>query len=1252
MFRTLRVILLALVAAHGSLALAAPPAKIVLPDNLATTATGKTVVGKSWLYLVIQPSDPAAISGKTFRVYLKNAGINAGGTFTPIGDIKPVTDPATVGVMLQRAWTLGDTEANISAIAQDLTNQWKTAGQLVPPTLPGKMAALVNRSNQSTNDAITLRQLAISHPAFRMPLGLAWGGPIAPAPGTLCTAEVRQLTPGGEDAGVVGRCEFTAGQATALVAPGKPVQVADLTAEGDLTVKLRWALPTNLRRQALQTVGFRVWRVPADATLPTQPTLAQVLAVPGSKQLSIAPILLSKLYSSGNPSSSPTDVSNFIADPTTFFFADDNGRDQTAPIVPTPASPPFLQKIGTPHPENTSYNYYVAALDWLKQPGALSTVGTGTAVRTLPPPVPSGLAVEEIAASNVSPTTAFRLTFDSNSNAAPAVSTQRYAIYRGGPGSTSLAQHSHLQPYPLLPPPSPAVSLNPQVTLPHTGDRITHNDTTLISTNRETETYWYSVRAIHDTVLGPVYSAPSPPIFATFKDRIGPVAPNGSWIADHQQAVIREVSYSASVPLEAGTFTPGKGRYTRIRVRRSDPEVLYAHTIIYDSRTLAFSIGPRIYFAPGENEIHIDDFWEDPNASNFSSARVFAVTCAGADSRLSYLAWREVTWGGAVAASTTHRTEIVFEGSTSTTTGLLPATVASSKMLIDPGVSSFTPSGYQVRATLPNSLHNGRTVIATITRSGFPARRVLGKVTTNYADFPDPDRQASAAPASYSLRVLRLYQNHAGTSPTANDLPPSWPPELLWPPLVDHQAHYAPGPGNSSSVSITLPLTLGTKEYRLYRQIDGGELSLIGEGIADAISTAQIIIADTPNQPVSGRVCYYAQLVDQSGNTSPLKQLDPCLDILAPAPVPVLNEPVPLGTTAGPQMKLDWFCPPNGVRRFLIRLVDLTTGTVVSSSAVAKRLPPSEAIYFNPAPPGQQGNSLPAGAIFATDLTAPMPGTGAPVAATSSHTATFNIELDHEYQVEIIAQGIRENDVKRSLPRKFTWKSPVASGAVAWPARPLPIVVRGADHVMNITASELRASNPRFAGAYATPNRNFDDQVTPVLVPIGVMPLTPNGFGSARLAPQAASQVGSYPQLIPNTSSNRYKGSQDPNAYLIPIFSSDSISKAVPILPAVLYRQIVSAQGLNTLQTGDLVQVSPLITKIAWRNESGRAGIVDPLIVTLNNHVNGSDQDASFWIPDTHPVIAGHTYRYFLVRFGDDHEIDQVIDCGAITISP
>ena len=40
------------------------------------------------------------------------------------------------------------------------------------------------------------------------------------------------------------------------------------------------------------------------------------------------------------------------------------------------------------------------------------------------------------------------------------------------------------------------------------------------------------------------------------------------------------------------------------------------------------------------------------------------------------------------------------------------------------------------------------------------------------------------------------------------------------------------------------------------------------------------------------------------------------------------------------------------------------------------------------------------------------------------------------------------------------------------------------------------------------------------------------------------------------------------------------------------------------------------------------------------------------YLVDTQPVILGARYRYLLVRFKDNHEIDQVIPTNEVEVTP
>jgi hypothetical protein len=110
------------------------------------------------------------------------------------------------------------------------------------------------------------------------------------------------------------------------------------------------------------------------------------------------------------------------------------------------------------------------------------------------------------------------------------------------------------------------------------------------------------------------------------------------------------------------------------------------------------------------------------------------------------------------------------------------------------------------------------------------------------------------------------------------------------------------------------------------------------------------------------------------------------------------------------------------------------------------------------------------------------------------------------------------------------------------------------------------------------------------------------------------------------------------------------------ILPVAMYRvQVPSAYYPNV--PGDLVQVTPLMEKIAQYDQPGPGSTVvtDPFIAlldsgdtTLPRIISGSDQD--IFLLDRQPVLKQARYKYLLVRFGPDKEIERVIVTNEIDV--
>jgi hypothetical protein len=125
----------------------------------------------------------------------------------------------------------------------------------------------------------------------------------------------------------------------------------------------------------------------------------------------------------------------------------------------------------------------------------------------------------------------------------------------------------------------------------------------------------------------------------------------------------------------------------------------------------------------------------------------------------------------------------------------------------------------------------------------------------------------------------------------------------------------------------------------------------------------------------------------------------------------------------------------------------------------------------------------------------------------------------------------------------------------------------------------------------------------------------------------------------------------DPNQYL---FHRNGNGTDI-ILPAALYRQQVTNANFPRV-SGDVTQVSPLLEKLALRYFQGfdyGYDVVDGLIgrSPRPEMIPGEEREShGIFLFDTQPVINGATYRYYLVRFKANHEVDQIIPAGNVTL--
>jgi hypothetical protein len=422
---------------------------------------------------------------------------------------------------------------------------------------------------------------------------------------------------------------------------------------------------------------------------------------------------------------------------------------------------------------------------------------------------------------------------------------------------------------------------------------------------------------------------------------------------------------------------------------------------------------------------------------------------------------------------------------------------------------------------------------------------------------------------------------------------------------------------------VVIPLTPTTKEFRLYRRVDFGPLTLIKQGQAnyDAVTNLVVEILDNDLPANSGIVCYYGQLFDEHGNPSPLTQLGDCLPILKISPTPLLAPLEPVGDDANPKMRIRWFCPPFGVERFelWVGVVNQPPVNTLIPELSNNQAPNPNLDPINPSdPPAEQ--ILPNFGVYLT----PQPGLNFGSGAAFDVTVPIKTGRRYYVSVKVVRKG--GADGKKSNIESLFWKAPpVAQGPqVPWPARPLPEVVAVGGFNPAIKAARVKAYT-------------FDGIGVNIGFVLGVV-------NDKKL-------VSTITDDKRNTIAV-FNGSVDPQAY---IYQNAAMEK---LLPVALYRYQVPSAGLPVV-SGDVVQVSPLMRSIATAVEVGPNNntytrIYDPFILLTPQIAGASVSPSPIYLLDTQPVIVGAKYAYLLVRFDQRGEIIEVIPTDPVeaTLTP
>ncbi len=406
---------------------------------------------------------------------------------------------------------------------------------------------------------------------------------------------------------------------------------------------------------------------------------------------------------------------------------------------------------------------------------------------------------------------------------------------------------------------------------------------------------------------------------------------------------------------------------------------------------------------------------------------------------------------------------------------------------------------------------------------------------------------------------------------------------------------------------IVITLTPGTKEYRLYRRVDNGPLTLIKQGPANFDDVSQITVQD-PDMPANAAViCYFAQLFDEHGNASPLVQIDDCIEIQMPMAVPLLAPLEPVGDESSPKMKVRWFCPPYGVNRFEVSIANALgfmppnpspdLGTLITNRVKQYLIgnEPRTNVFF----------------LYRTPPVGPAFGNGA------QFEVTVNIGLGQEYTVMVAAVGPDGLPGPDSNAESLSWHVPPLVGPeVPWPARPLPN--------LNVFHPSLQA----------------------VRMPDNIFPGLAIRIGDVPRRHQA-----NVPRERQDLFPSSLRGHRNPMDY---VYTNKLGEK---LFPAVVYR--VPFPSLEFPQfSQDLIQVTPLMEEIAHEfttdPQYGNVTVLhDPFIrMTEGVIVGAGDLPGGLWLVDTQPVVFGAGYAYLIVRLGPDGEIREVVVVNPVEVTP
>ena len=1106
--------------------------------------------------------------------------------------------PADAGAFERRGTIFQQTDP---AVIGALLSQSVALGQN-PTELADVLNTLLYQVPGITNQSLaqkvaTAFQIASADPSTAEVLGLLGnnhpglhlcaGRAFAEPIGSVTTYEVREVDPSNGAAGdVVGRVTITPGSPVILPAPGRPFQVMANDPADHLLIRLRWGTSSELRRLSLLSVGFNVWRMPR--------------AVAEAAGFHVTPPSLAQLYSHA-------DFSRANRAPVIALMDYATGTGPGAADDPADRRTYFLaddgRASGATFGDGEEFYHFVTARDILGRDGLVSPGRLTRACRRLTPAAPTDVSV----ANTVLPGSPNqpRLQVEWEQNVAAPDRVTHYWIYRW-PNPTMVLTNE-------------AAPLNHRIGVvshvPGTNRNVFLDNTAGALTSPGSSNIWYTVRAVSEAACDPLLSPHAGPAWGVLRQRAGPEAATGTLLGSCGAPVVMfQQSRNHTIESDPARW------HVRLTCQRRDAGIAWVTFTVVHSVTGSETIGP-VYFPPEGDLAEID--YALPALDAFQPQG--SVSCV-VGTYHDQVSLPSVTTFTVPIPAGTQRELVFFAGQV-----LETALQANDPLLAAAGglnscrmATSAVPDASGMVAVRLN-FTPGTTALIQAQADG--AWSDVGLVTSD---------ANGVFWVRYPACLVGPVPPFQGCLVNLND--------------TDCSRHVTTAAGQRAPVRTRFRLTPRTQEYRVYRRVDDGPMTLLAQGTAayDPANTNKVIEAlDEAMPPSAARLCYFVQLLDEHGNGSPMAFLG-CRDSKPEKlPRPVLAEPRAAGTLNDPRMMLTWFCPTAGVSRFQVLVKRLDPPSPGASTGISafnlnalagyNRLTGYLGLRRAAATRLFRGGRSPSIQTFdEVHLTPPI---GPQFGPGPQFTLTIGVLPHATYDISVRAlDGPGHGEASEVWT--FKWTPEFVPGSVPWPARPLPPVT-DFDDPDPVPPPPNHEFHPRVAAVALTFSSANDlrDYRYPVMVRIGQL--------DNSTEPQSNVGTTDFVRYFAGATSVN----PDPNVGVFASHTRDASRAGEPLLPIVVYRQQIPNERFPQV-SGDVVQVTPMIERIPWTmNATGDVLIPDRLFAGFTETKDDGQHSYFFlYVRDLQPVLEGARYRYFVVRFNDQREVVEIIPAGEVPI--